>query len=166
MVPGPLPSKQADALALDMLEVIAKDIGTTRFHEMILKAIETCERRPTIAALRRLAGLNDRLDSNANALAAAWGLVTDVVCKHIGRDGNGTAFLQSRVYRDGNLFREEPIPEIKDSVRRAVHAMGGWAVLADSYPQWWGQRYQQFKELWAGDRAPLESSAMRTRRGV
>jgi hypothetical protein len=161
MVPGPLPSKQADALTLDMLEVIAKDIGTTRFHEMILKAIETCERRPTIATLRRIAGLNDRLDSNADALARSWELVTLIITRHIGRDGEGNAVLQSRVYRDGEVWREDPIPEIPEGVLRAVRALGGWGALSDSYPQWFGQRFQQWKELYRGEGCGLAGSALR-----
>jgi hypothetical protein len=151
MVPGPLPSKQADALTLDMLEAIARDIGTTRFHEIILKAIETCERRPTIAVLRRLAGINDRLDSNADALARSWELVTLIGTRHIGRDGEGNAVLQPRVYRDGEVWREDPIPDIPEGIRRAIRTLGGWGALSDSHPQWWGQRWTQWKELYRGE---------------
>jgi len=152
MIPGPLPSKEADALALDMLEKMALDIGVVAFHAMILKAIETCERRPTIATLRRLAGLNDRLDVQQLALATAWGLVTDVVTKHIGRDGNGNAFLQPRIYRSDDVFMEERVPEIPENVRVVVASMGGWGALADSYSAFWGMRYANFKELFVGSR--------------
>lgn len=138
-------------MALDMLEVIAKDIGTTRFHEMILKAIETCERRPTIAVLRRLAGLNERLDSNAIALAKSWELVTLIVTRHIGRDGEGNAVIQPRLYCDSGVWREHPIPEIPEGIWRAVRSLGGWGALADSYPAYWGVRWAQFKELYCGE---------------
>jgi len=86
------------------------------------------------------------------ALAEAWDLTIRVVTRHIGRDGEGNAVLQPRVYRDGDVFREEPVPDIPEGVRRAVRAMGGWSALADSYPQWTGQRFAQFKELWTGER--------------
>lgn len=152
MLPGPLPSKEADALALDMLEAMAQEIGVGAFHAMILKAIETCERRPTIATLRRIAGLNDRLDAQQMALAEAWASVTRVVTKHVGRDGEGHAILQPRIYRDGDVFREEPVPNIPTEVLQAVRSMGGWGALADSYPAFWGMRFANFKEFFVGSR--------------
>lgn len=150
MLPGPLPSKEADKLMLDMLEAMAQEIGVDQFHAVILKVIETCERRPTVATFRKLAGLNQRLDPHADALAAAWSLVTDIVLKHIGRNGEGQAILQPRTYRDGEVWREESVPEIPEGIKRTISMMGGWGAVSDSYPQWFGQRFQQFKELWRG----------------
>lgn len=152
MLPGPLPSKEADSLALDMLEAMARQIGMEAFHAMILKAIETCERRPTIATLRRIAGLNDRLDGQQTALAEAWSLVTTIVTRHTGQDGEGNCILQSHHSRGADdKYYEEPVPNIPDGVRKAVAALGGWEALVESHPVWWGQKFSQFKEVYRGE---------------
>lgn len=132
---------------LDALVQVAQDIGRERFHDAIVRAIETCERRPTLATIRRIAGVNPRLDSNAEALAAAWQVVTVVVTRHIGRDGEGQAFLQPWLQKGDEVWYETPVPHIPEGVRLAVASLGGWGALADSWPQWAGQRFATFKEI-------------------
>ena len=152
MIPGQLPSKEADKLALDMLEGIAREIGTEAFHGVMVKAIETCERRPTIATIRRLAGLNPRMDAQAENLATSWGLVIRVVRKHVGRDSQGNAVLEPYVYFDGDSYREEPVPSIPEGIANAVKALGGWGALAETPPQWLVQRFETFKTLYVGEK--------------
>lgn len=164
MIAGPLVSDEAAQLTITMMVDVAVEIGQERFHAAILKAIETCERRPTVATIRRIAGVNGRLEAQQEATASAWELVTKIVTRHIGRDAEGNVRLQGHLIRDGEVFREEPVPEIPEGVRRAVIAMGGWSSLADSHPTFWGARWSHWKELYVGDRAPLESSAMQIHR--
>lgn len=162
-ISGPAMSDSAASYLLDRLVEMALEIGQNRFHGVILKAIETCERRPVLATFRRLAGLNPRLDSNAELLAAAWRFVTGICRKNVGRDSNGNAVLQSRVHRvkDGYLV-EDPVPEIPEGIRVTVSSMGGWGALADAYPDWWNQRWMTFKELYSpmpGDAEAFESAS-------
>lgn len=149
LIPGALLSDHAAKIMLDKLVEIATELGQEKFHQLILKAIDTCDRRPTIARFRQLAGLNGRLDIQQEAVAAAWSLITTVVTRHIGRDGEGRAFLQPHLWRnDQSTYSEEPVPAIPRGVAQAIASMGGWGALADSWPQWTGQRFALFKELY------------------
>lgn len=149
MIAGPLLSDEAARLTITMLADVAVEIGQERFHAAILKAIETCERRPTVATIRRIAGVNPVLDERAVAMAAAWSLVTDVVQRHVARDSNGNAYLSPFIaWQEGSGYHvEKPVPAIPESVRRAVVNLGGWGALADAHPIWWAQKFTQFKEL-------------------
>lgn len=161
-IPGPIMSDSAASFLLDKLVEIAAAIGPEKFHAMIVKAIETCERRPVLATLRRLAGLNPRLDSHGEALAEAWGLVTTVVTRHLGRDANGNVFLQSRLSRDGVGWKEEACPHISAGVRRAVLLLGDWGALADAHPTWWNQRFEAFKSVYRGEPATALATKTQT----
>lgn len=146
-------SDSAANYLLDRLVELAAEIGPERFHDVIVRAIETCERRPVLATFRRLAGMNSRLDAHGEALATAWEIVTQVVVKHIGRDAENSVYLKPFLRRDGDTFREEPVPAIPEGVRRAVASMGGWSALAEAYGgEWWNARFQTFRDLYAGER--------------
>lgn len=140
-------SDSAASYLLDRLVEMALEIGEERFHGVILKAIETCERRPVLATFRRLAGLNPKLDEH---VILAWELVTRIVGRHIGRDGEGNVILRPwlvRLHAQADRFTELPIPYIPEGVSRAVASMGGWSALAESFPVYWGLRFNSFKEV-------------------
>jgi hypothetical protein len=151
-IPGPLLSVEAMQITQNMMVAIAEEIGTEKFHVTILKAIETCDRRPTVAKIRQLAGLNSRLEPDAEAVAVAWSFIVGIVKRHIGRDGNGNAVLQPWVsYRSpglGGICVQEDVPDVPIGIHEAVSAMGGWGTLADNLPQWTSQKFNQFKELY------------------
>lgn len=152
MIPGPLLSDEAAKLYVDMLTAIAVEVGQMHFHRTILKAIETCDRRPTIAMFRKLAGLNGRLDVHQEATAKAWELITHIVSRHIGRDGEGNCQLKTWLERtDGGVFIEHRVPEMSVATRRAVAALGGWAALVESRPTFWSQKFQMFREIYRPD---------------
>lgn len=162
MISGPLLSDEAARLTITMLTDVAVEIGQERFHAAILKAIETCERRPTVATMRRLAGVSPVLDERAQAVVSAWSLVTDVVQRHVARDQHGNAYLAPFIAwsEGGGYHVEQPVPEIPECVRRVVVNLGGWGALAESYPVWWSQKFMLFKELFQfspADRAALIS---------
>lgn len=164
MIPGPAMSDAATKIMLDELEAVASQIGEAAFHGVILKAIETCERRPTLATLRNLAGLNRRLSPKDEALAKAWEILSVCVTRFMAYDGEGNVSLKARVsQRDGHYFEEEP-PHVPDGVMRAVRSLGGWKALVESYPTWWTQRFQSFKEVYSpgeGEQAILLGSGSR-----
>ncbi len=163
-VPGPVMSDAATKIMLNGLEQISLQVGESKFHEVILKAIETCERRPTLATLRKLAGLNARLSPQDEALARAWETVTVCVTRFLQYDGEGNVSLKSRVaQRDGHYFEEEP-PLVPDGVLRAVRSMGGWKALVESYPTFWSHKFTGFKEVYVpseGEQAMLLESGSR-----
>jgi hypothetical protein len=148
LIPGARLSDHAAKIMLDSLEEIARTIGKERFHEMIVRAIETCDRRPTLATYRKLAGLNSRLGPQEEALAKAWELTTVILTRFLSHDAEGNAVIRPRIsQRDGEYFEELP-PEIPEGVRKAVAGLGGWKALLSSYPEWHSQRFHDFKELY------------------
>ncbi len=146
-IPGPLMSDEAARHYRDRLVDLAIKVGPVRFHEVIVTLIDTCDRRPTIGMFRKVAGVNNRLDPFAETVALAWNLVTNVVARHIKRDGNGNAILMSHTTVVRGRVEDTPVPSIPGGITQAVKSMGGWTALADSYPQYWGQRFHNFKEL-------------------
>jgi hypothetical protein len=153
LISGPLMSDAAAAIMLDRLEEVAQQIGRQRFHEVVLKIIDTCERRPTVATYRKMAGLNGRLEPQQEAFSRAWELVTLVVLRHVKFDGNGYAGLQPWLSsnEDGGSS-EQPVPDIPPGIRAAVVALGGWGGLRESYnTTYWGAKLQQFREIYRGE---------------
>jgi hypothetical protein len=149
MIPGALMSDFAAKLMLDKLTEVAAEIGRDRFHETVMKVIEMCDRRPTVARFRMLAGLNSRLDVQQEATAKAWELLSHIVARHLGQDAHGNYGLKTWLEKaEGGYFIEHSVPEISVATRRAAAAMGGWAALAESYPTYWNQKYQMFKDLY------------------
>lgn len=145
LIPGPLLSDEARTFYIDAMTAIAADIGPQAFQAVVGRIVATCERRPTIATFRKLAGLG--MDAPTPA-AAAWDLVSMIVVRHLDRDGNGMAFVAPKTRMvDGQAVTEQP-PVIPEPVRRAVIALGGWTALAESYPSFWGMRWQHFKDLY------------------
>jgi hypothetical protein len=151
MIPGPLLSDQATNLYLDRLEEVASTVGAERFHAIVLHIIDTCDRRPTVATFRKLAGLNGRLDPQQEQLVAAWDLVSKVLTRHVGRDHNGNVILRPFLQHETSGYREIPVPEIPQGVKDAVRMMGGWAALVESWPTYAGQKFSQFSQLYRGE---------------
>jgi hypothetical protein len=147
LIPGPLLSDEAREFYLDAMTELAGRLGQQAFQALLGRVIESCDRRPTIATLRRLAGLGD----DPSPTVVAWELVTTLVSRHLARDGNGNAVLGASTRLREGVAVETPVPAIPEAVRRAVGCLGGWTALADSYPLWWGARYKDFKELYHED---------------
>lgn len=170
LVPAKEMSDEAARAMLDMAEDAAAQVGKEKFHNALVKAMTLAGQfRPTIGTIRRCCGLMPRLDTNAEAVAAAWSLVTTVVTKHLGVDGNGNRYLAPWLHRDGysgavgdnpmqlQSWKEELVPAIPSSVVEAVKALGGWGALADAHPQWWPQRFEAFKQVWRPDPAEIQT---------
>jgi hypothetical protein len=146
MLSGPPESDASLKLRLKLLHEVVDLVGPERFIEAVEQAIRISDRRSdvTVAKIRRLAGINDAVPSPA---ALAWEIVTTIVMYHLSRDGNGICTLTAAGRMENGKFVERPLPEIPEAVARTVRMMGGWTALASSYPEWWGQRFSQFKEL-------------------
>lgn len=145
MISGPVMSDEAAGLYLRLCIGIAQEIGHDAFNDLTERVVMECERRPTIATLRRMAGLVK--SDEPSATMVAWDLVSRIVSRHIGFDGEGNAILVPKVLVQGVQAISEKVPEIPGDVARAVHMMGGWQSLANSYPTYWGMRFKDFKEV-------------------
>lgn len=144
MIPGPVMSDDAAKLQLNLLCKLVDEVGEEKFQQAVETAICTCERRPTIATMRRLCGV---AVIEPSAVTEAWELITTVVTRHIQRDSNGMARLAPKIKMVDGVAFSEPVPHLTPDIIRAVIALGGWSAMVDSYPEFWGQKYHQFREL-------------------
>jgi hypothetical protein len=147
LIPGAQMSDEATALYLQFLTAIAQEIGHDAFNALIERAVLTCERRPTIAQLRRMAGLV--IPEIPSPAAKAWDLVTEIVTRHLGYDSQGNAYIKPQAsVGEGLKLHYTPVPPIPRDVSMAVRAMGGWTNLAEAYPAYWHMRYKDFREIY------------------
>jgi len=155
MLPAALESDEAFAARIGFLEEVVDEVGPEAFIQAVRQAIRTKKYRSevSIACIRECAGLS--LAAAQHPAVSAWEIVTDIVRYHVERVGEGGYRL---VDREGIDFKsstpdkvvtfKKALPEIPENIQAAVDLMGGWGALADSYPQWWGQRWQMFREFY------------------
>jgi hypothetical protein len=150
LLPAPIESDGALRMRLDFLKEILYEVGQERFVEAVKQAIRISQYRSqvTVARIRQCAGLS--MSETISPAVHAWTLVTTIVTRHVGYDANGCAVLEPKVRLVDGKAQVEPVPEIPESVREAVKLMGGWGNLKDSYPNWWGSKFVQFKEVFRG----------------
>ena len=144
-------SDEAAQLRLELMAEIAAEVGEQHFVHAVRNAIKISHRRwdVSIARIREMAGL--RFVPEPSPAAKAWELVTHVFVNHCRVDADGNYRLETKtVIRDGKA-EETPVPAISPAVKRAVQALGGWAALAESFPEYWQQKYGAFKELFHED---------------
>jgi hypothetical protein len=149
LLQGPMESDEALQMRIVFLCEIVDEVGAERFIEAVKQAIRISEFRSqvSIGRIRRLCGLD--VTEPTTPAVQAWHLVTTVATRFVRRDVNGNAVLEPRVTLDDNRQGiVEPVPDIPDAVAKAVQDMGGWGALQDSFPAWWAQRFQLFKELY------------------
>lgn len=163
VIEGKMMSDEATEVFLSKLVEITAEIGEERFHRLILLIIDSCDRRPPIATIRKMAGL--RIDPVA-PVVLAWEIVTKIVTRHLTRSAEGVMVLGPLTRNVNGMAVTESLPEIPPAIKRAVGAMGGWTALSEAYPQWWSQRFRDFKELFHSDLSDEESLAVRTPREV
>lgn len=148
MIEGKMMSDEAAEVFLSKLVEIATQLGQARFHNLILLIIDSCDRRPPIATIRKMAGL--RSDPVA-PVVLAWEIVTKIVTRHLTRSAEGVMVLGPLTRNVNGMAVTESLPEIPPAIKRTVGAMGGWTALSEAYPQWWAQRFRDFKELYHDD---------------
>jgi len=152
MIPGPQMSDQARAIFEGKLAGIAGEIGPERFIALLDLVVDTCDRRPTIATLRELAGIPR--PKPRPQYVSAWNVVTLVVRRHLRLDTeSGTMVVVPYARMNAGVFVEEPAPEITASIQRAVDGLGGWSNLSSSYPEYWSAKLNMFKDLYEGEQA-------------
>ncbi len=148
LCPGKEMSDDAARIMLALAVDAAEKVGRERFHAALVKAMDVSGQfRPTIGLIRRMSGVSPRMDFSADAVAAAWALVTTCVARHMGYDGEGHAYLTYRIATEGGRLRQEGPPPLPAGVLQAVRSMGGWTALAEAHPAYWSQRFETFKQL-------------------
>jgi hypothetical protein len=133
-----------------MAEVIA-EVGQEAFLAAVKRAISISQRRydVTVARIRECAGL--RYVPPPSPTALAWEFVTQTFLNHVRTDGDGNYRLEDKVVVVGGVASVTGVPKIPFPIKRAISALGGWAAIAEAWPEYIGQKYAQFKELYHED---------------
>lgn len=142
-------------LRLKLMAQIVDEIGQDRFMLALEKAISISQRRydVSIQRIRECAGL--RYVAPPTAVALAWEFVMKVWVEHCRTDENGNYRLENKYLKttspNGDSFSAIPPPEIPPAIKRALRSLGGWAAIAEAWPEYIGQKYNQFKEFYRED---------------
>ncbi len=144
-------SDEAAKLRLDLMAELAEEVGEQRFVRAVRDTIKVSHRRwdCSIARVREMAGL--RWQPPPSATAKAWEFVTQVFIDHCRTDANGNYVLEDKIVNMGGIARVFHVPEIPSAVKRAIQGLGGWAAIAEAWPEYHGQRYKQFQEFFYED---------------
>jgi len=136
---------------LRLLGKIVDEIGYERFMEALDQAMSISQRRydVTPARIRECAGL--RWVSPPTAAALSWEWVMRVFVDHCRVDGKGNFHLEDKVVMLDGLATVTPAPKVPQAIQRALRSMGGWSAISEAFPEYIGQRYAQFKELFHED---------------
>lgn len=160
-------SEQAAELRLELFAELVEQVGEQRFVRAVRDTIKVSHRRwdCSVARVREMAGL--KWTPPATSVAIAWQLVTRVFLDHCRVDADGNYRLEEKVVNVDGAARVTPVPEIPPAVKRAIQCLGGWAALAEAHPEFWGQRWNQFKEFYSEDTGLcVDSLALIERRDV
>ena len=151
-------SDEAAKLRLELLAEVAEEVGEQRFVQAVRNAIKVSHKKwdCSIARIREMAGL--RFVPEPSPAAKAWELVTQVFIDHCRSDADGNYHLEEKVTIVDGKAKVTPVPEISPAVKRAIQCLGGWAALAEAHPEYWGQRWNQFKEFYDGNSSPRVDS--------
>lgn len=148
-------SDEAAKLRLELMAEIAETVGEQRFVQAVRAAIKVSHRRwdVSVARVREMAGL--RWTPEPSPAAKAWQFVTDTFLNHVRTNEQGNYVLEEKtVNRDGKA-QVTPIPEIPPAISRALRALGGWAAIAEAFPEYHTQKWSQFRDFYYEDEAGL-----------
>ena len=152
------PMQQADSdeaakLRLELMAELAEQVGEQRFVKAVRDTIKVSHRRwdCSIARIREMAGL--KYVPEPSAVALAWRFVTDFYLNHVRPDprGTGNYVFEEKVVNVDGVAKVTPVPEIPPAISRALRSIGGWAAIAEGYPEYHAQRYKQFQEFYSDD---------------
>ena len=150
------PMQQADSdeaakLRLELMAELASEVGEQRFVKAVRDTIKVSHRRwdASVARIREMAGL--RYTPDPSPAAKAWALVTQVFIDHCRTDENGNYRLEEKIVNFDGVARVFAVPELSPAIKRAIRSLGGWAAIAEAWPEFHGAKYRDFKELFSED---------------
>jgi hypothetical protein len=148
-------SDEAAKLRLELLAELAEQVGEQRFVRAVRDTIKVSHRRwdCSVARVREMAGL--KWTPPPSPAAQAWELVTKVFIDHCRTDGDGNYRLEEKTVNYGGTARVFPVPEISPAIKKAVQCLGGWAALAESWPEYWQAKFKDFREFYQEEETGL-----------
>lgn len=135
-------------MRLKLLGQLVDEIGETRYMRAIEKAISISHNRwqVTVARIRECAGLY--YVPPRQPAAVAWAHIIQVFIDHVRTDGNGNYVLEEKVRNVDGKAVVTPVPAVPAASLRAIRSLGGWAAIAEAWPEYTAQRFREFKDLY------------------
>jgi hypothetical protein len=146
-------SDEAAKLRLELLAEVAEAVGEQRFVQAVRKAISVSHRRwdVSVARVREMAGL--RFVPEPSPAAKAWTFLIQVFIDHCRTDQDGNYRLEPKTVIVDEKAKVTPVPDVPLPIKRALQSLGGWAAIAESWPEYVGAKFNQFKELYSEEPA-------------
>lgn len=138
-------------LRLKLLAEVVREVGPDRFMAAVEKTIAVSPNRfhCTVARIREMAGL--MYQPPRQPAAVAWEQLVQVFVDHVRTDANGNYRPEERVrIVDGETI-VTPAPALPEATQRALRSLGGWAAIAEAWPEYIGQKYRDFCSLYEPD---------------
>lgn len=133
---------------LKLLAEVVAEVGPERFLRAVEKAIAVSPNRfqVSVARIREMAGLF--YTPPRHPAVVAWEQIVQIFLDHCRTDANGNYQLEDKVrIVDGTAVVTRP-PEIPDASMKALRSIGGWAALAEAWPEYAGAKFKDFREFY------------------
>jgi hypothetical protein len=145
-MPGQPMSDLALTMYLHTCYELVREVGVQRFQVGVRRALMECEFRPTIAKLRKLCGYETEHEKE---LAEQWDAITAIVDNgFLATDEQGATIVKAKTSVANGTMVLHPAPQLTDKTKQIVRKMGGWEAVSGAFPQFWGQQYKRFTEMW------------------
>jgi hypothetical protein len=138
----------ATRLRLKGLREILEVVGEARFFRAIELATFNSRNRfdCSVMKVREFAGLSTA--PPRSPAVVAWEQVIQVFLDHVRTDGDGNYRLEDKVRMVNGLAAITKPPEVREASLRALRSIGGWAAIAEAWPEYIGQRLREFEKLY------------------
>lgn len=147
-------SDYAVRLRVKLMSQIIDEVGQEKFTEAVEMAISVSQRRydVSVARIRECADL--RYVPPITPVARAWQFVTQTFINHCRLSADGNYRLEDKtIWKDGVGYIT-PVPHIPSNIMKAIHCLGGWAALAESYPEYWTAKLRDFRDFYEEEPSP------------
>lgn len=132
---------------IKLLAEVVEAVGPERFLRAVEQAIAVSPNRfqVSVARIREMAGLF--YTPPRHPAVIAWETVIQVFLDHVRPNGDGNYQLENKVrIVDGIAVVTQP-PAVPAASMKALRSIGGWAALAEAWPEWTAQTFKNFREF-------------------
>lgn len=144
-------------LRLKLLGELVAEVGEARFMRAVEKAISVSHSRHqvTVARIREIAGLV--YSPPRQPATVAWEQLIQVFLDHCRTDPDGNYRLEDKVKNVDGAAVIVPVPRLPEATLHALRSIGGWAGLAEAWPEFAGARLKEFREFYVADSPGLDN---------
>lgn len=140
-------SDLATRLRLKGLREIVEQVGEARFFRAVEQAVFNSRHRfdCSIMKVREYAGLATAPRPPA---VVAWEQIIQVFLDHVRTNGIGNYVLEAKTKKQDGVFVEIQPPALPEASLRALRSIGGWAALAEAWPEYVTAKWRDFRDFY------------------